>query len=692
MKDLTNYEYTALVETMTDLLKDQPGWGDGYESSVGQTLIQLMADVTDNLHFMLERRAQEAFISTARIPSSIIAHASELGYRSRRKVSSTGTIRLTLLDEDDNPIAAQGRIDISAGTALTAVDENFVTADDVFINAGESYVDIPIKEGLKITKTYDFTSDPYLTDPTIVIKDYIDIEEYSLQVGDRTGTFSDIAARELKDKNIVALSYALPSDKVYDIKYAMEGMRIVFGDNEFGRSPTGIVTIEWVQSKGDDVGVIVTGREFSMESEFLFDNEPVSPRNAYLFTMENITPIRGGADEETSEDIAANAAVFARTSNRAVTNQDYEFITLRSGIGSIVDVHSYGEHEIDSLIYKMNNVFLSYITSDNLPLNIEQRKQLREYVDRFKIITTHLVISESDKIEAVLDVEFKRHPSLPIADAHLYDVLVEDINAFFELTRGSISKEIQHSELIRHLQNRTYTFNGVVYPITDFVRVDMTAQYEITPLETVYDVLIDIDPFYTPVAGHNWTISLDGIAHTITVETNDTIPIIIAKMRDEIFEQTNFLLAINDEVTLRIKSAFIDARFTLDLTTGDFASAVSSDVVYAIPDPRSSEFSEVDGILAGSVSLVDENENILFTDDGEGLMVPEPGVVLPEFGINYRNSTLLSPPFDSTIKYYVRYQQNRWQNIATNDNTVVVLSKFAESFADTPLYSKIEIL
>lgn len=694
MRDLTNYDYEALVATISEELANKPGWGEGYESSIGQTLIQLMADVTDNLHFMLERRAQEAFISTARLHTSVMAHASELGYRPRRKVSSTGTVRLTLVDDDDNVITAQDRIDISAGTAMTGVEEEFVVMDDVYVKAGESYVDIPVKEGVRIINEYNFNEEPYRSDPMITIDPFVDVEEYSLKVGDQFGKFKDITSSDVVAKNITSLSYAMPSDAIYDIKFSVDGMRIIFGDGEFGKKPRGRVTVEWVRSKGDEVGIIFTGREFFFEDEFLFDNAAVSPRNAYRYKIENITPIRGGADEETTQEIAANASIFTRTANRAVTNQDYEFIALRSGLGDIVDVHSYGEQEIDSLIYKMNNVYLSYTTSDNLPLNIEQKKQLREYMDRFKNATTHLIIAEAVKLNAVLDVEFKRNPQLPIADAHLYDVINDFIKEFFELKRGSISKEIQHSELVRFLQNRTYTFNGVEYETTDFVKVDMYAQYEITPLETVYDVLVYIDEAYPLIQGHQWIIVLDGENYIVPVEENDTISNLVEKMRDEIFERSHYLLAIegdNDEI-LRIKSPFIDARFTMNLDTGDLAPWVSSDTIYQLPDPRESIFSDKDGIYAGSATLINSDEEVLFRDDGNGWMEPEAGVDMQRFEIDYKNSTLLSPPFDPDETYYVRYQQNRWQNLVANDNTAIVLSPFASAFSDAPLYSKIEIL
>src|SRR5690554_1170896 len=136
--DYTETDYSEILDRITELYRDKEGFTDVYESSTSQTLIQLLADTTDHLMYMLERRAQESFIDTARLESSIRSRASELGYRARRKISSTGTVLLRLVDNDGNNINALGDIIIPAGTALTGSGENFVTTSDVSIPTGSS--------------------------------------------------------------------------------------------------------------------------------------------------------------------------------------------------------------------------------------------------------------------------------------------------------------------------------------------------------------------------------------------------------------------------------------------------------------------------------------------------------------------------------------------------------------------------
>ena len=119
MLDYTNYDYQALVDRMTEILKDADGWGDAYQSSTGQTLIQLMADVTDHLHYMLERRTLESFLETAKLRSSIVARASDLGYRPERIKSHTGTLEVTLVDDNGDPTPAVGEVNLAAMKGIT---------------------------------------------------------------------------------------------------------------------------------------------------------------------------------------------------------------------------------------------------------------------------------------------------------------------------------------------------------------------------------------------------------------------------------------------------------------------------------------------------------------------------------------------------------------------------------------------
>lgn len=667
-KDYTNYDYASLVEAMTEKLKNKPGWGDGYESSMGQTLIQMMADVTDGLHYMLERRSAEVHTATARLASSIRAAVSSVGYRPRRKVSATGTLRLTLVDADGNPVNAEGNIDLPYGKVITFENTNFIVNQDYTIPAGTSTIDIDVKEGTLNSLTINFDEAPYNETHYVEFADYVDIEEYSLQVVGDEHTFSDVYD-DVDGLRVRALSFASPTMPVYDIKFVKAGMRIVFGDGIFGMKPTGNVYFSWVESTGDDVSVLSQGLAFSFEESVLQDDIQVTPRNEYNYTLTNITPIRGGRDEETIDEMRDNVTAYVRTSDNAVTNFDYAFWAKRSGIGDIADIKAYGEHETNLLIFTMNNVYLTYATEDRLDLTPDQIQALRDYLDRIKVDTTHLVFRPVKPIYLGLAIDFRPHPSLPITTAQLNRVLTDRVDEYFKIKDGSIGKEFQHSEFVEYLQNLKFEFNKITYPMTDFVKVAVTGMVPIEIPQATYDVTIELSNDYVVTPNEVWNITIDGTTYTVVTTSTDSVDTLVDKMQQKIFAGTSLMLARPATNQIRITHPQDEGTFTVSAGTGDLTAYTTIQQYIQIPRPNNSFNPNVDQLLRGSVVLVDDTGAVIMEDDGNGLLVDATGTYA-SVEIDYAACRIEHPSVPART-YYVQFQQNSYQNFKVTRESLV---------------------
>ncbi|MBG24040.1 MAG: hypothetical protein CMF22_11360 [Idiomarinaceae bacterium] len=667
--DYTAYEYDALVDRVTTALKNKEGWGDAYDSSTGQMLIQTLADVTDHLFYMLERRSQEVFLDTARLDSSIRTHASELGYRPRRRVSATGTLLLKLVDSDGELIAAEGEVVIDKGTTVYLGDSEFVTIENYVIPEGQSTVEINVREGQLTTLNVNTSSDEeFLNSNEIVLEEYANIEEYSLEVSASDGAYSDVASDENVAKNLTTLSYASSSDQVYDIKFSNEGMRIVFGDGTFGKIPQDTIAVTYVESSGSNVNVVKTGLSFKFDSDTLYDELNVTPRNTYRYELKNTTAIRGGSEAESTAEIARNAPDFTRTNNRAITSFDHEFWVLRSGIGGIVDAKAYGEQESDSLVFNMNNVIVSYVTSDLLPLTPVQVEQLAAYMENFKILTTHLAFREANYFKVILDMKYKKLSSVPISNSAMYQFLVDLLTEYFQIKRNAVGKNFQKSELIRDIQNMTISVDGVKYTPTDYLDLDIEIEYALTDQDLFYDLYVTIDDSYAPVAGDKWRLIVEGETFEETVQSGDTRLDIINRMQTQI---QNSLLALSAVVDgeLRIKSRFYDGLFSFDKdSTDDISQFTSTDAITDIPIPKSDDN---DGtFLTGSVYIMTEDGTVIFQDDGEGMMVSTDGSADP-FEVDYENGRFFSPNLpDGDL--CLRFKQSVIGNVYPSDGGVVI--------------------
>lgn len=673
MKNYTNYEFENLTQYISDLYRSKEGLSDTYDSSMGQTLIQLLVDVTDNLMYKLERRSQENYISTARLETSIRAGVSDVGYRPRRKVSSTGTLRLSLIDEDANPIFSEGNIHIAYGTPVYFDDVEFIVNDDYVIPKGHSYIDIQVKQGTLVTETYNFEDEPYKTTNYIEYTDVVSKEEYSIKITGDKHTYKDVLSG-VNGLRIRSVSFADKTMPVYDIKYTRSGMRIVFGDGIFGLKPTGNINVSWVESDGGGVNIVKTGLEFNMDSPVLYDDVQVTPLNTYEYSLVNITPIRGGVDEEDIEEMRNNVVSFVRSNDRAVTNFDYEFWGMRSGIGNIVDMKAYGEHETNQLIFTMNNVYITYATPDRLELNQSQIQELRSYLNVVKTNTTHMVFRPVDPIYLGLTVDFKRHPDLPISDAQLYRVLVERINSYFEIKKGSIGKEFQHSEFVEYLQNLIMRFNNIDYLMTDFVKVKAVGMKDFDIPQPIYDGIIELDDTYVVTPNDVWTVIIDNTPYSVVAVSTDTITTLVDKMQALIFKGTSLMLARPAHNQIRIKHPKDQGFYNITVGTGQVGTFTRFKQLIKIPRPTNVTNPNENQLLPGSVEIVDKNGNVIMSDDSNGLLIND-DAGYPAIVIDYTNCQFEYPSIPEDT-YYVRFQQNEYQNFAVTRESLVDVMPF----------------
>lgn len=530
--DYTNYSYDELVQEVTRLVSNKDEWKDAYQSSTGQVLIQVVAAITDQLHYMLERRSQENFLPTARLQTSVNAIVNSLGYRPHRKVSATGTLSLTLVDDNGIPVQNTDTIIIPKYSKITFDGVDYVTNETITLLATQSYpYTFNVKEGIVTTSTYDtsdVTSSIYLSN-YIDIVDYLDIENTSFFIYTSTQTFVDVTDRVGTDAPIDSLSFASATDEVYDINLTNVGLRLLFGDGTSGEKPTGTLTVEYITSSGASVEVLSTGNDFIFDD---FKTELVDASAAtYTYTLTNTTVVGNGLDEETISEIKVNAPTYVRTANRAASKDDYIFWIKQANIGGIVDVKAYGEEEIGINVINANNVYIIYLTSNGLPLSSINLALLDGYVDNYKIVTAQTIYEAATVIPLQISMKIKRSPLLTASNSEVYDITRNElINYFsFDSDNGDVlDKDINHSELVDHFHDFTVVKSGVTRAIADYINITIKALHAFaTPWESVNP--IDVTITYGS-NGDTYTILLNDIPYTYVAQAGDTADDVAAKL------------------------------------------------------------------------------------------------------------------------------------------------------------------
>lgn len=519
--DYSKHDYNELVQEVTRLVQNQGEWQDAYQSSTGQVLIQLIAQMVDQLNYMLERRTQENFISTAQLQTSINALANLLGYRPQRKVSSSGLVTLQLQDAGGNPIAALDTITIPKYSKITFNGNNYVNVEPVEIFAGSNNVQFTLKQGDVVTDTYD----PSDTDGTLYnanyinLEDYLDIENDSFWIYTATQSFTDVAARIGDLPPIDTLGFADADDEVFDVAATNEGLKILFGDGVNGEKPTGNLTVTYLETLGPDVEVLTTGNEFVIDSnpEKLIDGST----NEYFYSLTNDENIDGALVAETVEQVRINAPSFVRTSNRAVTKDDYVYWVEEANIGDIVDSRAYGEEEIGVSVVNANNVYVVYLTSDGTELSPTELIDLDTFLEAYKVVSTHVIYEPAQIIPMQLNVRIKRDGTLTASNAEVYSYVKNTISNFLAFNSESLDREIYQSDIINLLHDLTLVKNGVARPVAEHVNVDIYGLYPfITPWEATTDINVVIND---AVNASIYAVNVNDLeyAYTASVGTDD---------------------------------------------------------------------------------------------------------------------------------------------------------------------------
>ena len=670
MGNFTEYDYDALVERITNNLKQKENWGDAYNSSTGQTLIQIIADASDQLAYMLERRTQENYLPTARLRTSIESLANQMNYRPRRKVSASGTLQIRLIDDDGNTISPEGNIEIPRYTRIFYDDNVFVNTEDILITPNDQEIEFNVIEGRPRSESFDPNND-FINDEYIILQDHEQIEDTSLIIfDDNDNEWFDVRSSQNGEVPLRALSFAGSNDRYYDLIISNDGLRVVFGNNNFGSFPSSIVNLEWVRSRGSEVSIDTQGLNFNLEEDELQDDITTTPANTYDYEIVNITPIRGGLEEESIRDIQIKSPEYFKTGDRAVTSSDYDNLIVNAGIGGIVDVNTYGEQETGISLFNMNNIYVSYLTSDGEELNIQEEEELRDFIDVYKVANTHVVLESVEEILTKINLKFSKNPRLRVSDPEIYEYIRDQLIEYFEFEEGSIQKPLYYSEIVEFLQNLTITRDGVTQSVIRYLSLDIAALKPFSsPIDT-QEIEVEIS---SGSNGDEYILTINEQDYSYTQADGDTSESIAQELWDQIdSSQDDIECEISDNVII-ISSTEDEQTFTITNENSTTPNNLYIAQEIQIPPRLLNNEYDDDLLLRGSVQIIDSSGDIIMEDDGDG--------VIGEGTVDYITA-LVSIPLLPSGEYNVRYKHDEYDNIYANERTVVGLLTPKEQLGD----------
>ena len=488
---VTEFDFDEVKNNLKLFLKAQTEFKDyDFEGSGMNILLDVLAYNTHYLGFNANMLANEMFLDSASLRSSIISHAKTLGYVPTSARAAKATVDITL---NTTTLATAT---MSAGTIFTTsvdgTDYQFVTDSDVTasnIGSGITFNDVFIYEGTYVTTRYTVDSS--------------DVDQRFLLRSNRadTSTLTVKVQNSLTDTTTNTYTEAtditqLGTDsEVYFLQEVESGLfEIYFGDGVVGKalSDDNIVLITYiVTNKGEANGASIFANSTSIAGVTDID----------VFTQ---AAASAGSEPETLKSIKYNAPLDYASQGRCVTAEDYKVYAKKLYPNtSSVSVFGGESGSYDSSLGAVSTaeygkVFISIKSTTGVNLTTAEKSQLVTDLAPYTIASTSPVVIDPQTTNLILTGKFKYNTSKTSSTAAELEALVKTtmIN-YSEDDLEQFEGLFRHSKLLGLIDNTDTSITSSA--------VNVTMGHLFTPTlnaSTAYTISFN-NAFYAPHDGHN---------------------------------------------------------------------------------------------------------------------------------------------------------------------------------------------
>lgn len=485
---VTELDFDDIKANLKTYLKGQSEFSDyNFEGSGLSVLIDLLAYNTHYLGMNANMLANEMFLDSAALRSSVVSHAKKLNYTPR---SARAPIAYLSVQVNNNNLAS---VTIDKGTKFTTTVDNktygFVVNESLTtqpVNGVLKFTNLPIYEGTLTTAKYTVDSN----NPEkryILTSDRADTD--TLKVTVQTSTVDTTTEVYTLARDISVVS---DTDKVYFLQEIDDGrFEVYFGDDVIGKKPANgnIVILEYIVTNKTEANgaTSFTGTAVGGETNI---------------TVETLLSATGGSEPETIESIKYYAPLSYSSQRRAVTTYDYKSIVPEI-YPNIKSIQVWGGEDNDPPIYGQVYVAISPLSGNKL--TEAQKEFIVSGLKPYNIASVRPVIVDPETIFILIDTNFRYNAAVTTKTASDLQTLVT--STISNYSTGNLEKfdnMFRYSELTRLIDETDLAI------LSNITRVRMYKK--ITPqlnTETQY-VIKFFNQLHNPHSGHGSILSSTG--------------------------------------------------------------------------------------------------------------------------------------------------------------------------------------
>lgn len=381
---------TDLIAAKSQRMRE---WTSESPNDFGIVLIELFAYVGDMLSFYADRVANEAFLDSAVLRSSVLTIARMLDYRPTGLGAATTTLQFTTTPaEDEVTIPAGFKVQTVAATGESAII--FETDEDLVIpGGGGSHVEA-------VSATQGVTT----VDEVIGTSAGTPFQRFALfnsPVVDNSIAVTVVeGASELEWSSWDHLLDAGPNDAAYTTRVDEGGITYVeFGDDVNGRLPLAGAQIKATYRTADGAaGNVGIGTVTQPYAPLVVMGETQG-----IQAVSNSGAATGGADPESIASIRENAPRALTAIDRAVTVADYAALARKiTGIGKAAAYST-----VANTVY----LYLAPTGSGGSDVSALLKSTVQAYLDDRKMIGTTINIDDPTYVSIDIEVDIHVLPT-----------------------------------------------------------------------------------------------------------------------------------------------------------------------------------------------------------------------------------------------------------------------------------------
>jgi len=482
--EISELDFDGIKGNLKTFLSQQDEFTDyDFEGSGMSVLLDTLAYNTHYLAYNANMLANEMFIDSADLRSSVVSKAKQVGYTPTSTTAATATIDVLVNN------ASGSSLTMSRGTKFTTTVDgqsySFVNNADVSINPTDGvykFSNLTVREGSYLNFKYTAsTSD--IDQRFIIPNDNVDTTTLTVKVQESS---SDSTT------NTYTLATGITgldsTSKVYFLQEVENGRyEVYFGDGALGQpiADGNIVILDYVTCNQDAP---------NGASTFTLSGSIGGFSSATITTVSNAN---GGTGPESISSIKYNAPRDYSTQDRAVTAEDYK-VLVKSLYANAQAVQVYGGE--DAAIPNYGKVFISIKARSGSNLTETTKASIVQSLKKFAVASVRPEIIDPETTYITLATSFKYDSGKTVKDiSTLQTNIANAIAVYNNETLENFTGMFRYSKLLEAVNNADTSI------LSNITTVKMYKYVTPTLSEGLKYTLSFNNAFYNPHSGHNST-------------------------------------------------------------------------------------------------------------------------------------------------------------------------------------------